>query len=242
MNGAGTASHGGSGTRVGAPGYGAGIGALPGVTPPRTPTAGAAPTAGGPAQLVPDAQFLAEQARAQFERQTQIDQYASQSRDDVTNTQEAIRRLLQEVPDSRNTIKGGANKEGLLYSGQLGKRLDDYQAGVTRQQTDLNTGQQQREEARAAARAALERGASIDEAAALAALAERRIGVDQTDASLGALAPTQQPAQPPAAAGGTPRPPRPGPRPRPRRPRPSHGGTARRVGANTASGAGRLVT
>lgn len=222
---------------IGGAAIGQGAGALPGVgtvhpgaVAQQQPQAG---QPGVPAQLVPDAQFLAAQAQQQFARQQQMSQLQQASTQDQQDTSEAIRRLLQGVPDSRSNIKTGASREGLLYSGTLGKRLDDFQSGVTRQQGDYTTQLQHREDARIAARKALEQGATIDDAALYAELATRSVGNDQTDASLGALAP------PPAApAGGTPRGPRTsrGTRPSHRRPR------AGRVGhGGYGAGARRLL-
>lgn len=208
---------------------GAGVRNLPGVprnanlTPqvghPAAPPAAPRPAAGGggPHPIVPDAQYLAEQAQRQFERQQQINAYNAQTKDDQTNTQEAIRRLLGKVGDDRSNISNQANSQGLFYSGQLGKRLGDYQAEVTRQQGDLTTGQSQREAAREAARQAILQGRSIEEAAALAAAADRQVQRDQADAAAGILTAADTSAPAPAVQTVKPKS-KPKPKPKRRRP------------------------
>lgn len=164
------------------------------VAPPRptAPAAPAAPAAGAtppaaPAQIIPDAQYLAGLAQKQFERTTAINALNSQTDDDKTTTAEAIRRLLQRVPDERRQISEGANRQGLFYSGQLGKRLGDYQAEVTRQEGDFTGDLGRREAAREAARKAIEAGAPLEQAAMLAAAADRQIGRDEDAAAAGTL-------------------------------------------------------
>lgn len=161
-----------------------------------TPPAGAPAPGGGqqPFQFTPDAQFLAQLAQAQFQRQQQINQLDAEANTDKADTAEAIRRLLARVEGDRTGITAGANKSGLLYSGHLAKSLDDYQANVTQQQGDMTLNAQQRAQARAAARAAIEQGQPLDEAAFRAEAVQRQIQRDQEAAQANMLA-----ANPPAA-------------------------------------------
>lgn len=163
-----------------------------GVVRPAAPatgsTAGAGVPATQPAQFVPDAQYLAEAAQRAFERTTAINSYTQQGQQDQTNTQTAIGRLLERVAGDRSTINQGANKEGLFYSGQLTKRLDDYEKAVQQSKDDLSGGYSQRQDARAAAIAALQQGAPLEEATALEAAKSRQVGRDTSAADIGALA------------------------------------------------------
>lgn len=163
----------------------------PGAAAPGT---GGAPGGGG---FVPDAQYLAEAAQRAFDRTSQINALNDQTTQDRSATDEAIRRLLGQVPQDRQNINQSANKEGLFYSGQLTKRLDDYEAAVARQRGDINTDFQNREDARAAARAAITNGAPLEEAAALAQAVPRQTARDTAAADAGALV-----AQPFSSGGG----------------------------------------
>lgn len=161
--------------------------AVPGV--PKPPAPAQAPIPAGPAGVTPDAEYLADQARRSFERKQAADRIKTEQQQDVTDTQEAIRRLLARGDDDRRGITEGANKQGLFYSGHLGKSLDDYQAGVMREQSDLNLEAQRRADARSAAVTALDQGAPIEEASALASLAARNVDRDSRAGALGLLAP-----------------------------------------------------
>jgi hypothetical protein len=162
----------------------------------------AAPSGGTPtpAPFTPDAQYLASAAQAAFQRHQQIEQLNQEGANDKTNLTTAINRLLGDVPKARQGINEGANKEGLFYSGQLTKRLNDYEQQVQRAQDDLNTGFGQRDQARQAAITALQQGAPLDNQQLLAEAAGRQIGTDTTAADAGALAPPASSAPAPAAA------------------------------------------
>jgi hypothetical protein len=164
----------------------------PGVgTPPGQPQA-------GPAPFTPDAEYLAAAAQRQFDRTKALEGLTSQTTNDKTDTSEAIRRLLQGAPEQRQGITQNANRAGLFYSGQLGKQLTDYEGNLTRAQGDIQLDYDRREQARAAARAAIEQGASLEEAAALAESAGRQVSRDSDAAASNSLVPTPLP-QPPAA-------------------------------------------
>jgi hypothetical protein len=169
--------------------------------------AGAAP-AGGSAQIVPDAQYLAEAAQRAFDRTTNIDRYTKEGTDDRADSAEAIRRLVTDAVQGRQTIKEGANKEGLYYSGQLSKRVGDYDTAVTRATGDISTQLQHREDARTAAIHALQQGAPLEDATALAAAGGRQTARDAIAADANALVPNAGPNVPAATAVPTVKPPK----------------------------------
>jgi hypothetical protein len=175
-------------------------------TPPGQPQAGGAQAPGG--GFTPDAEYLAAAAQRAFERKAALDALGSQASTDKGDTSEAIRRLLAGAPEQRQGIKQGANRAGLFHSGQLGKRSDAFEADLTQRQGDINLDFQRRENARIAARQAIESGAPLEEAAALAEAATRQIERDTSAANAGALAPTPGPAAPaPTLPAGRRRPP-----------------------------------
>lgn len=156
--------------------------------------AAAAPQAGAPArttaQFIPDAQYLAEAAQSQFNRQTNLDQLTAQDEAERNQTQEAIRRLMDTAGQQRQTTTQTAAKQGLFYSGQLGKRLGDLEAQVARQRGDVQSAYDTNARAREAARQAILSGAPLDEAAARAAAIERQVGRDTEAANARQLVPT----------------------------------------------------
>jgi hypothetical protein len=177
------------------------------------------PQAPNPAnQFAPDAQYLAEAAQRQFDRIQAMNALTSQAGSDQNDTTEAIRRLLSGAPEQRQTIKQNANKQGLFYSGQLGKQLNSYEADLTQRQGDIQLDFDARERARAAARAALEQGAPLEEAAGLAEAAARQVQRDTDAAAANALAPPPAAAPARKVTAGRPRPPARGrPKPKPRK-------------------------
>jgi hypothetical protein len=175
-----------------------------GVQRPPNPAPGVGTPPGQPQApghvFTPDAGYLAGAAQRQFDRTTALNALTSQKTNDQTDTAEAIRRLLQDAPGQRQGIKEGANKAGLFYSGQLGKQMDEYEGNLTRAQGDIHLSYDRREEARQAARTAIEQGAPLEEAAALAESVTRRVGDDQDAANSNSLVPTPIPAAPGAPA------------------------------------------
>lgn len=153
------------------------------------PTSAPAPAAGGSAAIVPDAQYLAEAAQRAFERTTKLNELGEEGRTDRTQAQEAIRRMLEDALQGQQTIREGAGKEGLFYSGQLSKRLGTYEQAVQRARGDVETSLQSREDARSRAIAALQQGAPLEEATALAGAGQRQVIRDTSAADLGALVP-----------------------------------------------------
>jgi hypothetical protein len=161
--------------------------------PPQASPPGQPQAPGANSQFAPDAQYLAEAAQRQFDRIQAMNALTSQAGSDKNDTSEAIRRLLSGAPEQRQGIKQNANRQGLFYSGQLGKQLTSYETDLTQRQGDIQHDFDARERARAVARDALEQGAPLQEAAALAEAASRQVQRDSDAASVNALAP------PPAA-------------------------------------------
>ena len=184
----------------------------PGAPAPQTP--GVPPRQS--AQFIPDAQYLAEAAQRQFERQTRLDELKAEGEAQRTATQEAMRQLMQGAPEQRQQINQGAARQGLFYSGILGKRQGDFESQLVRQRANVQGQFDTQQRAREAARAAILRGAPLDEAAAKAAAVERQIQRDTQAASNNQLAPTPPPK---ATAKPKPKPtakPRRRPKPKPR--------------------------
>lgn len=184
-------------------------GTMPGVAigqpPPQSPPGQPQQAAAG---FTPDAEYLAAAAQRAFERTQALQSLTTQRETDQADTAEAIRRMLSQAPEQRQSIKQGANKAGLFYSGQLGKQLDTYESDLRRRQGDIELDFQRRENARAAARQAIESGMPLEQAAALAESATRQIARDTEAANAGALVPTPTPAAPaPRVARGRRRPP-----------------------------------
>lgn len=152
--------------------------------PPQASPSGA-PTSG--ATITPDAQYLAEAAQRAFERTTSLNELNAQTKDDQTNTQTAIARLLENVGKDKQQINESANKAGLLYSSTRQNASNDYEKSVTRAQGDLNTSHDQREAGRIRARTAIEQGAPISDALGLAQNAARQTVTDAAAADVGAL-------------------------------------------------------
>lgn len=169
---------------------------------PPAPAAGApqaqAPAAGAPAQVQPDAQYLAEAAQRAFQRTTAINEYTEEGKTDRSNTEEAIRRLIADAANPRQTIRENANKQGLFYSGQLTKQLGQFEGQLNRLVGDQRNELRTREDARTRAITALQQGAPLEDAVALAASAQRQVDRDTSAADLNALVPNA--VAPPATA------------------------------------------
>lgn len=175
-------------------------GGLPTVGPstPRAPSAPAAPGAGAPSAtpgapaaggstLADDAQSAAERAALKFRTDNDRATIEQQGAYDRTDFQEALRRMATQRPKDERATREGANRQGLFYSGQLGKRLGELAVDYQRREGDARSEFDRREAAREAARRALESGMSIDDAAISAQLAERQVGRDAEAADAGGL-------------------------------------------------------
>lgn len=186
------------GTVTSRPGQGATFtnpaGAQPGFTAqpaaaPAAPAAGTPATTPAAATITPDAQFIAEAAQRAFARTTQLNAFTKEGTDDKTNTATTINRLIENAVQDRGNITTGAAKEGLFYSGQLTKRLDDYERALKRGKDDATTEYTQRQAAREAAIKAIQEGAPLEEAVGMAEAGQRQVGRDTAAADLGALVP-----------------------------------------------------
>lgn len=199
-------------------------------TRPPTPVAGTPPQAGGQAPFAPDATYFTDLARQRFQVQQQLASYTRQSAEDRTGFTESQRRLAEQEPLAQQNANEGYNRQGLFYSGALGKEKARLATQYARSRADMRSSFDKRERARAEARRALEAGASIEEAAALAAAVDRGIDRDTQAADANALVPNVPAAPPPTpSAPAAPRVASPARTPpRPRRPRAGRGTSSRR--------------
>jgi hypothetical protein len=147
---------------------------LPGTDPEQTPS----PL---------DAQYYAESAKNLFGVNQGVAQSDMQGQQRQATLEEALRRLGQQQPKDELATTEAANRQGLFYSGQLGQRLGDLASRYSRQRSDLNANYANQEAARLAARAALQQGYTVDDAALQAAAVGRQIQSDQAAADVGGL-------------------------------------------------------
>lgn len=188
--------------------------------------------------FTPDAQYLADAALRAFNRRQKLSELDTQSSQGRQDLQTMIRRLGEQRVKAVQSTRQGANKQGLFYSGQLGKQLGDVNKSYAQQQGDARQQFNRDEAARQAARTAIEAGAPLEEASAAAAATDRQIQRDQDAASANGLVPNQ-----PASTGAASRPaatpktvkPKAPPKPRVQRPR------ARRVGVPRFGAGARVI-
>lgn len=146
-----------------------------------------------PAVFTPDASYIAQAAQAQFNRTNQINQLNAESESQRSTLQESIRRLMENAVGQRQSTKETANKQGLFYSGQLGKRLGDLESQIARQRADMQSDFDAQERARAAARQAILQGEPLETAAMRAEAVERQLARDEQAAAANQLAPNPPP-------------------------------------------------
>jgi hypothetical protein len=140
-----------------------------------------------PAELAPDAQYYAEQAQRLFQKNQQLASFDTAHTRDTTQLTEALRQMREQQPLQEGQAQVGASKAGLFYGSALGNQLGQIAKTYAQRQSQAQTTYQQAEDARTAARAALEQGYTLDDAAARAAAVDRQIGRDQSAADAGAL-------------------------------------------------------
>jgi hypothetical protein len=140
-----------------------------------------------PATYTPDAQYYAEQAQRLFQRNQQLASFDTAHTRDTTQLNEALRQMREQQPLDQGKAKVGASKAGLFYSTALGNQLGSIAKTYAQRQSQAQTQYAQAEQARAAARAALQQGYTLDDAAARAAAIDRQIGRDTSAADAGAL-------------------------------------------------------
>lgn len=164
----------------------------PGAGKPPTPPAPAVPGAPGTATRTGpymDAAFLAWQARDTFDRNQEITQLAAEDATDEIARKEALRRMALQREQGAEANKVNFNRQGLFYSGQLGKAQDELAADFIRQERDLDADYDARLSSREETRRALINGSLLDEGEQLALAAERGVDRDAQWAAANALAP-----------------------------------------------------
>lgn len=177
------------------------------INAPAAPPAPAAPATGqvaappaqalpatGPVQAYRDSDYLTWRAGADRDIAQQRGQLDNEETSDNVARAEAIRRMMTQRPEDLHAADVGANKSGLFYSGQLGKQRGQIEADYVRRQADTNAEYDQRKAARDVARRALEAGYTAEDAAQMAAAADRAVGRDSDYATLNALTSNADPA------------------------------------------------
>jgi hypothetical protein len=140
-----------------------------------------------PASYAPDAQYYADAAQRLFQKNQQLASFDTAHTRDTTQLNEALRQMRAQQPLDEGKASVGASKAGLFYSTALGNQLGSIAKTYAQRQSTAQTQYAQAEQARAAARAALEQGYTLDDAAARAAAIDRQIGRDTSAADTGAL-------------------------------------------------------
>lgn len=195
----------------------AGMAALAPPRAPGTPAVGQPPMAGPggggrkPAQFVPDATYLAQAAQQQFQRTSALNRISEESQTGRQSRDEAVRRVLEGLPQALQQTNQEYNKAGLFYSGQLGKARGEIETAIGRQRADIQNAFAAEERARQVERAAIQQGEPLETAALRAAAVERALTRDAEAASQNQLARNPRPKARPKPK------PKPKPKPRPRR-------------------------
>jgi hypothetical protein len=155
-------------------------------------------TPGGPADsggtLTPDSQFFQWDASALAKKQTDLAENDQQGAVNRTTYDTAMRKLREQQPVDESNQTSASNRQGLFYSSNLGNKLGDIAKSYVERRGQTQASFDQSERARQAARAAIEAGYGVDQAAQYAAAADRQISRDQSAADAGALVGEQPPA------------------------------------------------
>lgn len=154
----------------------------------------------GPAQFSPDSQYFQWDAAAQAKKQVDLADNDAQGTTNVTARDEALRQLKAQQPVDESAASTGANRSGLFYSTNLGNKLGDIATQYVQRRGQAATQYQQAEDARSRARAAIEAGYGVDQAAQYAASADRQTARDTTAADAGALVGESAPGAPAASS------------------------------------------
>lgn len=125
-----------------------------------------------------DAGYWNKLGQLAFQRNQRLGELDTEGQQDKTNFQESLRRFREMQPRQEEQATNSANRAGLLYSGILGRELGDIRTNAIRQEADMQGAYDNRERARAAARQALQDGATLEEAAAAAEAVDRQTGRD----------------------------------------------------------------
>jgi len=143
------------------------------------PAVGQGQAAAAPAAPDPrDSGYYTEIAKLNFQKNQQLAQQQTQGTYERADMEKALSRQAEQRPKDLQKANESFNKSGLFYSGKLGEARGDIEKGHSRQEADTRERFARSEAAREAARRALEEGASIDAAAALAASVDRQGGRD----------------------------------------------------------------
>lgn len=98
------------------------------------------PAPGNPSPVDPrDAEYYNLLAQNEFTRNQGISSITRQKGESQSAFDTLLQRLSTQETDTNQTTKQNANKEGLFYSGILGKRLQDVATGYENQRTDART-------------------------------------------------------------------------------------------------------
>jgi hypothetical protein len=115
-----------------------------GVTPPAAGGAAAAPGAGAaPGEVDPlaavkaDPGYVNQLAQNTAQQTFGLEGLATSDRSIAQGRDTSLSRLTQQYAQQRDNISTGANKQGLLYSGVLGKRLGDAEQGFQQTTGDI---------------------------------------------------------------------------------------------------------
>jgi hypothetical protein len=141
-----------------------------------------------PEGAVVDSAYLAWRAGREAEMAQQRIAYDTADKTESQTRTEALRRLALQRPEALQNADVSANRRGLFYSTGLGKQKDTIQADFTQRAADTNQRFEVSRAGREAARMALVNGFSVEDAAQLAAAADRKIQRDQDAANANALA------------------------------------------------------
>ncbi len=142
--------------------------------PGKAPSAGGAKVQTDIAQPMPppvtpdprDGNYLAQMAKLQFQRTTgkaAINQEQTYADADLS---EALRRKAINNTDNIANARNSANKQGLTYSGALGKNLGDIGSQYTNDVADTNSAYERASAGRSGQLAAIDTGGAIDDTAA----------------------------------------------------------------------------
>lgn len=143
-----------------------------------TPAASAKPSAPDPR----DATYWAQRAKLLSQNTQDLAGLEQAQAYQDTDFAEAMRRRALQRDTDQQQIKQGANHEGLLFSGQLGKRQGDYDVQYAQQTGDAQQAYERAKAERAptiqALRSALQSGMPLDEAALYAESIDRQLERD----------------------------------------------------------------
>ena len=153
--------------------------------PPKSPssptapkgTLGDAPTTATATYANPidprDSTYWEEQVRLLSDRDTNLQNLNLQQTYSNTAFQEALGNLARQKPKDILSTQENANRGGRFYSSKTGEDIGQIEQNYFQQQSGLTRTKEQEDNLREIARKAIEQGYTKDEAAALAAAADR---------------------------------------------------------------------